>query len=102
MEVKRTDKLGCCRPHRPGVVPAPVLTVSRHLTGAGQERGGLAATLRNTGREPLTVVYLDTLPWYLRYPHLVLCNSHHSCFTASRLYMHTLLVTTADGQTLVR
>jgi len=70
------------RPHRPGVVPAPVLTVSRHLTGAGQERGGLAATLRNTGREPLTVVYLDTLPWYLR------------------LYLHTLLVTTADGQTL--
>jgi len=61
--------------HIYGIVHSPVLTASRHLTGAGQERGGVRATIRNMGKDPLTVVYLDVIPWFLR------------------LYLHTLKIT---------
>ena len=69
------------RPHIYGIVPSPVLTISRHLTGLGQERGGLRASVRNTGKEEVTIVYLDIIPWYLR------------------LYLHTLSIT-SNGKTL--
>jgi len=63
------------KPHIYGIVHSPVLTASRYLTGAGQERGGIRATIRNMGMEPITVVYLDVVPWFLR------------------LYLHTLKIT---------
>jgi len=63
------------KPHTYGIVHSPVVTVTRHLVGTGQERGAIRADIRNTGGSPLTVVYLDTLPWYLR------------------LYLHTLTLT---------
>jgi len=69
------------RPHIYGIVPSPGLTISRHLTGLGQERGGIRATLRNTLKEEVTVVYLDIIPWYLR------------------IYMHTLTIT-SNGRAL--
>ena len=50
-------------------------SASRHVTGLGQERGGVRATVRNLGREPVTIVYLDIVPWYLR------------------LFLHTLTIT---------
>eukprot|EP00092_Neocalanus_flemingeri_P011697 GFUD01012613.1.p1 GENE.GFUD01012613.1~~GFUD01012613.1.p1 ORF type:complete len:606 (-),score=156.63 GFUD01012613.1:198-2015(-) len=62
------------KPHIYGIVHSPVLTASRHLTGAGQERGGIRASIKNMGREPITVVYLDVVPWFLR------------------LYLHTLKI----------
>jgi len=63
------------KPHIYGIVHSPVLTASRHLTGAGQERGGIRASIKNMGKEPITVVYLDVVPWFLR------------------LYLHTLKIT---------
>jgi len=66
------------KPHIYGIVHSPALTAARHLTGAGQEHGGIRATIKNMAREPITVVYLDIVPWYLR------------------LYLHTLKITVGD------
>ena len=55
--------------------PSPQLTVSRWLTGHGQERGGLQVLLRNTSPNPLEIVYLESLPWFMK-PYLhTLCAS---------------------------
>jgi GPI-anchor transamidase subunit T len=45
------------------------LTVSRWLTGHGQERGGLQVLLRNTSPVQREVVYLESLPWFMK-PYL--------------------------------
>jgi len=63
------------KPHMYGIVHSPALTATRHITGAGQEFGGIRATIKNMARDPMTVVYLDIVPWYLR------------------LYLHTLKIT---------
>jgi len=63
------------KPHIYGIVHSPALTATRYLTGAGQEHGGIRATIKNMAREPITVVYLDVVPWFLR------------------LYLHTLKIT---------
>ncbi|KXL48145.1 hypothetical protein M433DRAFT_149147 [Acidomyces richmondensis BFW] len=57
----------------------PPLYASRQLTGYGQERGGMHAILRNPHPFSKQVVYLESLPWFLR------------------PYMHTL---TVSGATL--
>ena len=77
----RDLRAGHVKPHIHGVVPSPVLTVTRHLTGLGRERGGVRATLRNNGREDINIVYMDIIPWYLR------------------VYLHTLTIT-SNGETL--
>ncbi|KAK7068215.1 hypothetical protein SK128_009728 [Halocaridina rubra] len=59
--------------HVYGFIPSPVLHVSRFITGYGQEGGSITVKLTNTGSEPLSVVYLEVLPWYLR---LFLHTSH--------------------------
>ena len=66
--------------HIYGIVPSPPLLVSRHVVGTGQERGGIVTTIRNSCASPLTAVYLDLVPWYLR------------------LYLHTLRITVNDGK----
>lgn len=43
--------------------------------GYGQEGGSITVKFTNTGYEPLTVVYLEVVPWYLR---LFLHTSHSS------------------------
>lgn len=48
---------------------SPPLTVSRWLTGHGQERGGLQVHLKNTSPESLEIVYLESLPWFMK-PYL--------------------------------
>jgi len=63
-----------------GIVHIPVLTVNRYLIGTGQERGGIRTNIRNAGNSPLTVVYLDVVPWYLR------------------LYLHTLSISSAGEE----
>ena len=69
--------------HVYGAVRSPILTASRYQSGTGQERGGITAELKNSGSDPVTVVYLEVIPWYLR------------------VYLHTLEVTTGGGQTLL-
>ena len=49
--------------------PSPPLTISRWLTGHGQERGGLQVLLKNTLQLPLDIVYLESLPWFMK-PYL--------------------------------
>lgn len=45
---------------------APALHASRQITGFGQERGGMHIVLRNPHASPIRVVYLESLPWFLR------------------------------------
>lgn len=63
------------KPHIYGIIHSPPLTATRYLTGAGQEHGGIRTSIKNVGKEPVTVVYLDVIPWFLR------------------LYLHTLKIT---------
>ncbi|KAK6441662.1 Subunit of the glycosylphosphatidylinositol transamidase complex-like protein [Oleoguttula sp. CCFEE 5521] len=44
----------------------PPLYATRQIAGHGQERGSMHTTLRNPHAHPLTLVYMETLPWYLR------------------------------------
>lgn len=44
----------------------PPLFASRQMTGYGQERGGMHATLRNPHPYPQTIVFLENLPWFLK------------------------------------
>jgi GPI-anchor transamidase subunit T len=48
---------------------SPPLTVSRWLTGHGQERGGLQVLLTNTSPSQVEIVYLESLPWFMK-PYL--------------------------------
>jgi phosphatidylinositol glycan class T len=50
----------------PSTSSDPPLYVSRQMTGYGQERGGMHATLKNPHAYPQTIVYLETLPWFLK------------------------------------
>lgn len=43
-----------------------LLDVSRQITGYGQERGGMHITITNPYSHPLRIVYLESLPWFLR------------------------------------
>jgi len=47
----------------------PPLTVSRWLTGHGQERGGVQVLLDNTSPSSLEITYLESLPWFMK-PYL--------------------------------
>ncbi|KAJ2603351.1 Subunit of the glycosylphosphatidylinositol transamidase complex-like protein [Coemansia sp. RSA 1722] len=60
----------------------PAVAVHRFVTGHGGSSGGVETTLTNRGDKPVDILYLDSLPWYLR------------------LYSHTLEITaqkTDDG-----
>lgn len=59
-----------------GTVKPPPLHSHRYLTGYGQETGGITCQLYNNDPEnSVKVLYLETVPWYVR------------------LYLHTLEVT---------
>lgn len=47
------------------VEPVPVY-VSRSLTGYGQDRGGLRTVFTNPQNEPVTLIYFESLPWFMR------------------------------------
>lgn len=58
----------------------PAVHASRSITGHGAERGGILAVIRNTSPSPITIVYLESLPWFMK------------------PYLHTLSVSTADTE----
>jgi phosphatidylinositol glycan class T len=61
----------------------PVLWAHRYITGSGQEWGGLEVQLHSRYHQPLQVVYMDMIPWFLR------------------LYTHTMkIVVTGENDTL--
>lgn len=57
------------------VMPAPpVLMLSHHVVGSGQEWGGLTVEFTNHAPHTVEVLYLEMVPWFFR------------------LYLHTLSV----------
>ncbi|PIA19047.1 Gpi16 subunit, GPI transamidase component, partial [Coemansia reversa NRRL 1564] len=65
----------------PGAIPArentlPAVAAHRYVTGHGGSSGGVESIIVNRRAVPITVTYLDTLPWYLRvYSHTLVINS---------------------------
>ncbi|KAJ2746190.1 Subunit of the glycosylphosphatidylinositol transamidase complex-like protein [Coemansia sp. BCRC 34301] len=59
----------------------PLVSAHRYVTGHGGSNGGVETTLVNRGHLPVSITYLDVLPWYIR------------------VYSHTLAIQTqaADG-----
>ncbi|KAJ2847213.1 Subunit of the glycosylphosphatidylinositol transamidase complex-like protein, partial [Coemansia erecta] len=54
----------------------PVVAVHRYVTGHGGSSGGVEATITNRGDQPVDILYLDSLPWYLRvYSHTLTITS---------------------------
>ncbi|XP_046564141.1 GPI transamidase component PIG-T-like [Haliotis rubra] len=47
------------------IQPPPLFT-QRYITGYGLERGGVMCEIHNTLSSNLTVIYMDTLPWFMR------------------------------------
>lgn len=50
----------------PSPPPSPHLSVSRQITGYGQERGGMHTIIANPHPHTMRIVYLESLPWFLR------------------------------------
>ncbi|CAK3996928.1 GPI transamidase component GPI16 [Lecanosticta acicola] len=52
-----------------------LLSASRQITGYGQERGGMHTMIINSQPFPQQIVYLESLPWFLRpYMHTLKIN----------------------------
>ncbi|XP_041375880.1 GPI transamidase component PIG-T-like [Gigantopelta aegis] len=47
------------------ISPPPVYA-QRYITGYGLERGGVTCLIYNSLSEDMSVIYMDTLPWYMR------------------------------------
>lgn len=47
-------------------VESPPVLVSRSLTGYSQDRGGMRVTFQNPSAQPVTLVYFESLPWFMR------------------------------------
>eukprot|EP01133_Synstelium_polycarpum_P017889 gene17889-21340_t len=52
-------------PRRFKLATAPI-TAHSHLTGYGQERGGMAIQIYNSHEQAINVTYYQAIPWYLR------------------------------------
>lgn len=53
----------------------PPLRAERTFTGYGQERGGVHTVLTNLSPGPLEVVYLESLPWFMKPYFHTLCTT---------------------------
>lgn len=62
-----------------GTSSSSLLQISRQITGYGQERGGMHTQITNPHPHPVRIVYLESLPWFLR------------------PYMHTLSLQTSSS-----
>ena len=73
---------------QPLPLPEPPIYVSRQMTGYGAERGGMHATIRNPHPHPQRIVYLESLPWFLRpYMHTL----HVAGGTVEKMFYTPLL-----------
>ncbi|KAG0100600.1 hypothetical protein BGZ93_010193 [Podila epicladia] len=71
----RDAKNRAIRQIRPGIV------AHRYFTGYGQERGGLSIEIQNNNWEQIDILYMDTLPWYLKlYLHTFTLQLHGELF----------------------
>eukprot|EP01132_Coremiostelium_polycephalum_P001445 gene1445-1822_t len=63
--------------------PTPIIAHS-HLTGYGQERGGIAIQIFNQHHSPINITFFQAVPWYLRlYFHTFRFMINHREFTDS-------------------
>lgn len=53
----------------PTQIPDPPMYAARSITGYGQERGGIQTLFTNLHNQTLSIVYLESLPWYMK-PYL--------------------------------
>lgn len=60
------------------------ISVSRSLTGYGQDKGGSRTVFKNKSSSPIRLIYLETLPWFMR------------------TYLHTLKVQGAPASEVVQ
>lgn len=64
------------------------VSTSRQITGYGQERGGMHTTIHNPHPWSVSIVYLESLPWFLRpYMHTLLVSGG----TIEKMYYTPLL-----------
>lgn len=65
-------------------LPTPPLYASRQITGYGGERGGMHTILENPSPFPKRIIFLESLPWFLRpYTHTL---KLHSGGTIEKMY----------------
>lgn len=43
----------------------PVIYANRYIVGYGQEQGGIVTKLHNTHWAPITVIFLENIPWFV-------------------------------------
>ncbi|KAF2802469.1 GPI transamidase-like protein component Gpi16 [Mytilinidion resinicola] len=53
----------------PLLLPQPPLTAARSINGHGQERGSVQAVITNPSDYPVSLIYLESLPWFMK-PYL--------------------------------
>jgi phosphatidylinositol glycan class T len=53
----------------PLILPQPLLTAARAINGHGQERGSVQAVITNPSPHSVSLVYLESLPWFMK-PYL--------------------------------
>lgn len=75
---------------------SPPLFASRQITGYGQERGGMHALLTNPHPYAQRIVYLESLPWFLRpYMHTLKVSSTSTNAEAAEVKMENMYYTPA-------
>ncbi|XP_064599040.1 GPI transamidase component PIG-T-like [Liolophura sinensis] len=69
-------------------VRPPPLYAHRYITGHGLEKGGVTCHLYNSLPEDLMIVYLETLPWYMRMYYNTLRIETNGTMTVRPKHVH--------------
>ncbi|KAF4516876.1 hypothetical protein B566_EDAN014357 [Ephemera danica] len=65
----------------------PVLYANRYVVGYGQEQGGIVTQLHNTHWQPLDVIYMENIPWFLPvYLHTLTARSGGRLLTPAKVH----------------
>ncbi|XP_055370719.1 GPI transamidase component PIG-T [Condylostylus longicornis] len=62
-----------------GIIPPPPIYIHRYILGHGQERGKILNEITNTHWEPLNIILMENIPWFVP------------------SYIHTLKIITENG-----
>ena len=66
---------------------APPLYANRFIKGYGLSEGGITCHIFNNHDKPIEIVYMDTIPWYLRiYLHTLQITSNDNLIKAHKIY----------------
>ena len=68
-------------------IKAPPLYANRFIKGYGLAEGGITCHIFNNDDKPIQIVYMDTIPWYLRiYVHTLQIKSNNNVIKAHKIY----------------